>query len=93
MNSFLKIVSLIHAHYLVSKVPAHRPVIVEKRGLELLQVVAETYSDVKTIRFLSQILGNLALDEKSHKAIITKGVATWYRFLLSLNPTLRLYID
>lgn len=56
----------------------HRPVIVENRGLELLQVVAESYSDVKTIRFLSQILGNLALDEESHKAIITKGVATLF---------------
>lgn len=61
-----------------SEVPVHRPVIVENRGLELLQVVAESYSDVKTIRFLSQILGNLALDEESHKAIITKG---WIRHL------------
>ena len=66
-----------------SELKSHRSLILENNGLELLRLVNIGYSDVKTTRLLSQILGNLALDETSHKEIIKKGwlreLSTWMK--------------
>ena len=55
------------------KLKRHRSLILKNNGLELLRLVYIGYNDVKITRLLSQILGNLALDETSHKEIIQKG--------------------
>ena len=45
----------------------------ENNGLDLLRLVSVNYSDVRITRLVSNVLGNLALDEKSHKEIVQKG--------------------
>ena len=41
--------------------------------MDLLRLVSIGYSDVKITRLLSHVLGNVTLDETSHKEIIHKG--------------------
>ena len=66
-----------------SELKRHRSLILENNGLELLRLVNISYCDVKITRLLSKVLGNLALDETSHKEIIGKGwlreLSTWIK--------------
>ncbi|CAB4009890.1 SERAC1 isoform X1 [Paramuricea clavata] len=61
-----------------SELERHRSLILKNNGLDLLRLVSISYTDVRITRLVSHVLGNLALDETSHKEILQKG---WLREL------------
>ena len=59
----------------------------------MLRLVSISYTDVRITRLVSHVLGNLALDETSHKEILQKGEPVYIdrrdknRFLNFLHVT------